>query len=77
VGYSIVNIDLTILAQTPKITPYKKQIKKSLSNLLCIDEVKINIKATTAEKMGFVGRKEGVAVHAVATLGIYDWSKDL
>jgi 2-C-methyl-D-erythritol 4-phosphate cytidylyltransferase/2-C-methyl-D-erythritol 2,4-cyclodiphosphate synthase len=75
VGYSIVNIDLTILAQIPKITPYKKQIKKSLSNLLCIDEVKINIKATTAEKMGFVGNKEGVTVYTVANLKYYDWTK--
>lgn len=73
VGYEIVNVDATILAQTPKINPYKKQIKSSLAQLLQLPRQKVNIKATTAEKMGFVGRKEGVTVHSVATLKYYDW----
>ncbi|MGM0519386.1 MAG: bifunctional 2-C-methyl-D-erythritol 4-phosphate cytidylyltransferase/2-C-methyl-D-erythritol 2,4-cyclodiphosphate synthase [Campylobacterota bacterium] len=75
VGYEIVNIDLTILAQTPKINPFKKEIKESLCALLSIDKQFINIKATTNEKMGFIGRKEGVAVHSVATLKYYNWKK--
>ena len=75
VGYNIVNVDITILAQVPKINPYKTQIKASLSELLNIPRQKINIKATTAEKMGFVGRKEGVTVHSVATLKYYDWTE--
>lgn len=73
VGYEIVNVDLTIMAQKPKITPYKMAIKKSMASLLNIDMQFINIKATTAEKMGFIGRSEGVAVHSVATLKYYDW----
>lgn len=74
VGYSIVNVDLTILAQVPKINPYKIEIKRSLSNLLAIPMQKINIKATTGEEMGFVGRKEGIVVQCTANLKYYDWS---
>ena len=75
VGYEIVNIDLTILAQQPKINPYKNALKSSLATLLNIPKFKVNIKATTAEKMGFIGRKEGVAVLSNATLKYYDWTK--
>jgi len=75
VGYEIVNVDLTILAQIPKINPHKKDIKSSLSTLLNIQKNKINIKATTAEKLGFIGREEAVAVQSVCTLKYYDWMK--
>lgn len=75
VGYEIVNIDLTILAQQPKINPFKNEIKKSLSTLLSIDKPFINIKATTNENMGFIGRKEGIAVHSVSTLKYYNWKR--
>ncbi|WP_292657079.1 bifunctional 2-C-methyl-D-erythritol 4-phosphate cytidylyltransferase/2-C-methyl-D-erythritol 2,4-cyclodiphosphate synthase [Nitratifractor sp.] len=67
--------DLTILAQVPKLGPYKTQIRQQLARTMGLLPARVNVKATTAEKMGFVGREEGVAVHAVATLGIYDWSK--
>ena len=73
VGYEIVNVDLTILAQQPKINPYKDQIRSKMAKLLNIEKQMINIKATTAEKMGFIGRKEGVAVQSIATLKYYDW----
>ena len=75
VGYQIINIDLTILAEVPKMNPYKNEIKKSLSKLLIIDKCKINIKATTSEKMGFVGNKEGATVYSTANLKYYDWTK--
>lgn len=75
VGYEIVNIDITIIAQQPKINPYKQTIKKSLSSLLGLEKPFINIKATTAEKLGFVGRKEGVCVQSSATLKYYNWKK--
>lgn len=75
VGYELVNVDLTILAEAPKINPHKMKIKESLSKLLMLPKHKINIKATTSEKMGFVGRKEGVTVYSVATLKYYDWKK--
>ncbi len=77
VGYEINNIDLTILAEVPKINPYKTQIKNSLSALINLPKYKINIKATTSEKMGFVGRGEGVTVYSVATLKYYDWKNYL
>ncbi len=75
VGYEIVNIDLTIIAQQPKINPYKSQIKSKIAELLNIEKQFVNIKATTAEKLGFIGRKEGVAVQSIATLKYYDWKK--
>ena len=75
VGYKIINIDLTILAQKPKINPHKKAIRITMAQLLNIEPQKINIKATTAEKMGFVGREEGVVVLSSATLKYYDWTQ--
>lgn len=73
VGYEIVNVDVTIIAQQPKINPYKREIKNALAHLLNIERQFINIKATTAEKLGFIGRKEGVAVQSSATLNYYNW----
>ena len=73
VGYEIINIDLTILAQQPKINPHKNEIKSSMAKLLGISKQFVNIKATTAEKMGFIGRSEGVAVQSIATLKYYNW----
>jgi len=72
-GYEIGNVDLTILAQAPKILPYKEEMRKTLASLLGIRQNFVNIKATTAEKLGFVGRKEGVTVHAVANLTYFNW----
>lgn len=73
VGYEIVNVDLTIIAQKPKINPFKNEIKTSMANLLGIEKPFVNIKATTAEKMGFIGRAEGIAVQSIATLKYYNW----
>ena len=75
VGYSIEHCDLTILAEIPKISPYKEQMRKTLAKILGVTPAKLNIKATTAEEMGFIGRKEGVAVYATATLNYYRWDR--
>jgi len=75
VGYEIVNIDLTIIAQKPKINPYKNQIKSTMAQLLNLEKQFVNIKATTAEKLGFIGRSEGVAVQSIATLKYYEWDR--
>lgn len=75
VGYEIVNIDLTIIAQKPKINPHKQEIKSTLGKLLKINKQFINVKATTAEKLGFIGRAEGVAVQSIATLKYYNWER--
>jgi 2-C-methyl-D-erythritol 4-phosphate cytidylyltransferase/2-C-methyl-D-erythritol 2,4-cyclodiphosphate synthase len=73
IGFDLRNIDLTILAQAPKILPYKHKMREQMARLLALPSHKVNIKATTAEKLGFVGRKEGVTVHAVATLGYFNY----
>ncbi len=76
VGFELVNIDVTILAQAPKINPHKQAMKEQLSKLLELPVFKINIKATTGEKMGFVGRSEGVAVQSAALLKYYNWTEE-
>ena len=61
-GYSISNIDLTIICEQPKINQYSEKMKKWLKKILKLDLDTINIKATTTERLGFTGRKEGIAV---------------
>lgn len=68
VGFKIVNADMMILAQTPKITPHKDKMIEILSEVLHLPKNRINIKATTMEKMGFVGRKEGICAKSVVSL---------
>lgn len=67
-GYSIGNIDATICAEQPKLNPYIPQIQTTLSNILKTDVDNISIKATTSEKMGFVGREEGITAYAVVLI---------
>ena len=66
----IVNIDATVIAQAPKIAPHEAAIKESLSSVLQIGAERINIKATTTERMGFAGRGEGIAACAAVLLSI-------
>jgi 2-C-methyl-D-erythritol 4-phosphate cytidylyltransferase/2-C-methyl-D-erythritol 2,4-cyclodiphosphate synthase len=73
VGFEIINTDITIMAQKPKITPYKNSIKSTLAKIVKIPIQKINIKATTTEGLGFIGRSEGVAVQATVNLKYFDW----
>ena len=72
-GYTIENIDITILAERPKILPYKDKMREQISKILAIRKNFVNIKATTSEKLGFVGREEGVTVHAIANLNYKNW----
>ena len=67
-GYSVSNIDVTIIAQAPKIAPHIEQMVKNLSQTMNLDASRINVKATTTEKLGFTGRKEGIATEAVCIL---------
>ncbi len=76
-GLEIGNVDMTIMAQAPKLQPYKAKMRTTLASLLGIAPNRVNIKATTAEKLGFVGRKEGVTVHAVANLTYFNWKQYL
>lgn len=73
VGFEIVHCDLTIMAEFPRVSGFKDPIRFCLARLLGVSPIHINIKATTTEKLGFVGRQEGVAVSATATLKYYDW----
>lgn len=75
-GFVILHADVTIIAQTPKISPYKEQIRRTLSTLLHIPLSRLNIKATTTEHLGFIGRKEGVGVIATASLHYFDWKNE-
>ena len=74
-GFIIVNIDLTIAAEKPRVGKYKLAMRKKLSEILGINASRVNIKATTTEKLGFIGRGEGVGVIANANLKYYDWTK--
>ena len=64
-NYAVGNIDVTIIAQTPKMSSYIQTMRQQLSEVLNISVSQINIKATTTEKLGFAGREEGIAVHTV------------
>lgn len=72
-GFEVVNADITIAAQTPRLSEYKDAMKKTLAAILDIPFSRMNVKATTTEKLGFIGRKEGVGVFATATLSYYNW----
>lgn len=67
-GYGISNIDVTVIAQRPKLSPYISQMKQNLLDRLCLKEDQLNIKATTEEHLGFTGRGEGISCHAVCIL---------
>lgn len=67
-GYVLTNTDVTVVTELPKLNPYISDIKKRISELLQCEPGQISVKATTSEKMGFVGREEGIAVHAIVLL---------
>lgn len=67
-GYEFVNIDATVVAEEPKLKEYIPAMRANISGVLQSDIDAVSVKATTNEKMGFVGRKEGIAVHAVTLL---------
>jgi len=74
-GLRIGNVDLTIIAQAPKLLPYKERMRHRIAELLGIQSNFVNIKAATAERLGFLGREEGVAVEAIANLTYFDWTQ--
>lgn len=67
-GYAVINIDATILAQAPKLAPYRDKMRENVAAALGIDVSRISIKATTEEGLGFTGKKLGIAAHAVVLL---------
>ncbi|HPL77130.1 MAG TPA: 2-C-methyl-D-erythritol 2,4-cyclodiphosphate synthase [Paludibacteraceae bacterium] len=67
-GFSVGNVDCTVCAEEPKLNAYIPQMQTCLANLMQLDETDVSIKATTSEKLGFVGRKEGIAAYAVVLI---------
>ncbi len=74
-GFEIINVDITIAAQKPRIGSYKNKMRQTIAEILKIDKARVNIKATTTEKLGFIGRAEGVGVIANANLKYFNWKK--
>lgn len=67
-GWQLGNADITIIAQAPKVLPYRDRMQQRLAEVMQVEEGSISVKATTTEKLGFEGRKEGVAAQAVVLL---------
>ena len=67
-GYRVSNIDVTMIAQAPKLKPYILQMRDNIARVLGLDPDRVNVKATTEEHLGFTGRKEGLSCHAVCLL---------
>ena len=69
-GGRIVNVDVTIICERPRIGPHRAAMVARLAELLGIDDGRVSIKATTTERLGFTGRGEGIAAQATATLAL-------
>ena len=67
-GWSIGNVDATIIAQKPKLAPFIASMRENIAKALDVDIDRVNIKATTEEKLGFTGREEGISAHAVCII---------
>ena len=67
-GYSVANIDCTIIAQTPKMSPHINAMRNNIADVLGVSSAQVNIKATTTESLGVDGSQEGIAAHAVVML---------
>ncbi|MDH4943481.1 bifunctional 2-C-methyl-D-erythritol 4-phosphate cytidylyltransferase/2-C-methyl-D-erythritol 2,4-cyclodiphosphate synthase [Sulfurimonas sp. C5] len=72
-GFVIINVDITIAAEKPRLSAYKEKIRETLASIMNIEMAKVNIKATTTEKLGFIGRAEGVGVWSNANLKYFNW----
>jgi 2-C-methyl-D-erythritol 2,4-cyclodiphosphate synthase/2-C-methyl-D-erythritol 4-phosphate cytidylyltransferase len=67
-GWVLVNVDVTVLAETPRLRPHVPAMRERIASVLQVDVDRVNIKATSSERMGFIGREEGIACYAIATL---------
>ncbi len=67
-GFSVINLDATIFAEAPKISPYKSEMRKNIAGVVEIDPGRVNIKATTSEGLGAIGKGEGIGAMCVALL---------
>lgn len=67
-GWQVVNVDATVIAQAPKLAPYREAMRANIANDLKIAVDQVNVKATTTERLGLIGREEGIAAQAVVLL---------
>lgn len=67
-GYSVVNVDATVVAQVPRLAPYIGAMREVIATEIGVGPGRVNVKATTTERMGFTGREEGIAAHAVVLI---------
>ena len=67
-GWFVGNVDLTIIAQRPRLSDFIVAMRDAIAAVLAVDVTSVNVKATTTERLGFVGREEGIAAHAVARI---------
>ena len=67
-GYAVNNVDVTIIAQAPKMAPHIEKMRANIAEVLEISLDRVNVKATTTERLGFTGRKEGIAAEAIASI---------
>ncbi len=67
-NYKIVNVDATIIAQAPKLSPYREEMRENLAKVMEVDVDQVSVKATTEEHLGFTGKGEGIAAHAVCLI---------
>lgn len=67
-NYKIVNVDATIIAQAPKLSPYRETMRENLAKVMEVDVEQVSVKATTEEHLGFTGRCEGIAAHAICLI---------
>ena len=65
-GYALGNIDATLIAQAPKVAPYREEMRRNIAAALAVDISRVSVKATTEEHLGFTGAGQGMAAHAVA-----------
>lgn len=68
-GWGLINLDAVVMAQEPKLRPHIVTIRQRIASLLEVDVTRVSVKATTTERLGFVGRKEGIAASATVLLG--------
>ncbi len=67
-GYELANCDITICAEAPKFRPYIDEMRQTLAKVMAVDPEQVSVKATTTEKLGFTGRREGISALAIALL---------
>jgi len=75
-GWHVINADITIAMQKPKLAPYIVPMRECLASVMGCSSGQVSVKATTTEKLGFVGRSEGCEVYAVVLLGRHDETSD-